>query len=111
MRGASFDQLVGDAEQRRRHGEVKHPGGLGVEDQLELAQLLDRQVCRLCALEDTTAIDTELTPRVRNVCSVAHELAGFSILTRGICRRDRVARRQVRQLETPAEKEDVGADK
>jgi hypothetical protein len=26
-----FDHLVGEREQRRRHGEAEHPGGLGVE--------------------------------------------------------------------------------
>src|SRR6266516_4480762 len=52
--GNSFDHLVGGSEQRRRHVEAEHPGGLGVDDQLELAQLFDRQVRRLCALEDAT---------------------------------------------------------
>jgi hypothetical protein len=32
----SFDHLVGGREQRDRHGEVEHPGGLGVDDQLEI---------------------------------------------------------------------------
>ena len=32
----SFDHLVGGREQRGRHGEVEHPGGLGVDDQLEI---------------------------------------------------------------------------
>ena len=30
-----FDHLVGGREQRRRHREAEHPGGLGVDDQLE----------------------------------------------------------------------------
>src|SRR5262245_3606991 len=32
----SFDHLVGSGEQRRRHGEPKHPGGRGINDQLKL---------------------------------------------------------------------------
>jgi hypothetical protein len=32
-----FDDLVGGREQRRRHGKAEHPGGLMIDDQLELA--------------------------------------------------------------------------
>ena len=39
-----FDHLVGARQQHRRHGEAEHPGGLGVDDQLELARLYDRKV-------------------------------------------------------------------
>jgi hypothetical protein len=31
-----LDHLVGGRKQRRRHGEAEHPGGLGVDHQLEL---------------------------------------------------------------------------
>ena len=54
-------------EQRRRHVEAEHPGGLGVDDQLELGRLHDRQVGRLRALENATGIDADLTKRVGNV--------------------------------------------
>jgi hypothetical protein len=37
-----FDQLVGATEQRDRHGEAQHLGGLQVDDQLDLGGLLDR---------------------------------------------------------------------
>ena len=61
----SFDHLVGGREQRRRHGEAEHPGGLEVDDQLELGRLHDRQVRRLRALEDAAGIDADLTIRIR----------------------------------------------
>ena len=82
------------ASSDRRHGEAEHPGGLGVDDQLELARLHDRQVRRLGALEDAAGIDADLTPRIRKVGSVAHQPAGFGKFTHRICRGDRMARRQ-----------------
>jgi hypothetical protein len=48
----SFDHLVRKREQLIRHGEAEHPGGLGVDDQLELARLYDRQVRGLRALKN-----------------------------------------------------------
>src|SRR5215471_7818304 len=38
---------------------------LGVDHQLELARLHDRQIFWLCALEDATGIDAHLTRRIR----------------------------------------------
>ena len=49
-----------------------------------LLGLHDRQVRRLLALEDTAGIDADLTIRVRNAGSVAHQPAGFGIFTRRI---------------------------
>jgi hypothetical protein len=40
-----FDHLVGNGEERRRHGEAKHPGGLEVDHQLEFCRLQDRHFC------------------------------------------------------------------
>src|SRR5438876_12061033 len=60
----SFDHLVGGREQSVRHGEAEHPGGRGVDDQLELARLHDRQIRGLYALEDATGIDADVTPRI-----------------------------------------------
>ena len=72
-----------------------------------LRRLHDRQVRGLCALEDAAGIDAELTPRARNVGSVAHQPADFDILAPRVCRGDRVACRKLDQLDTPAGK--VGA--
>ena len=67
---------------------------LRVDDQLELGRLHDRQVRGLGALEDAAAIDADLTTRIRQARSVAHQPAGFGILSRAKCRgnRERVAK-------------------
>src|SRR5262249_33590651 len=63
----SFDHLVGDGKQRRGHVEANHPGRLGVDDQLKLARLHDRQVSGPRAFEDTTGVHADLTITVQNV--------------------------------------------
>src|SRR5215471_8337841 len=94
MRDASLDHLVGAGEQSRRHVVAERLSGFGVDHQLELARLLDRQIRWLGALEDATGIDAELTIRVREAGSVAHQPAGFWKVALWIDRGDRVARRQ-----------------
>src|SRR5215813_2654936 len=88
-----FDDLVGAGEQLRRHGETEHPGRLSIDDKLELARLHDRQVRWPHALEDSTGIDTNLTPRIRQVGSIAHKSTDFGKLTACICGGDRMTRR------------------
>jgi hypothetical protein len=39
---ALLDHLVGDREQRRRHGKAEHTGALDVDDQFEFGRLRDR---------------------------------------------------------------------
>ena len=55
-----LDHFVGGREQFVRHGEAEHPGGRGVDDQLELGRLHDRQIGGLLALENAAGIDAEL---------------------------------------------------
>jgi hypothetical protein len=81
------------------HVEAEHPGGPGVDDQLELVRLHDQQVRRLGALEDATGIDADLTKCIRNVGSVAHQPTGFGIVAQRICRGEPVERRQLDQLD------------
>jgi hypothetical protein len=64
-----FNHLVGDREQRRRHMEAERLGCNQVHDQVELGRLLDREVCRIFALENPARINSAL---VRRLCSVAY---------------------------------------
>src|SRR5215510_10540888 len=102
-RAASFDHLVGAGEQRWRHSEAEYPCRRVIDDKLELGGLHNRQVRRFCTLEDATSIDTDLTIRIRQAGSVAHQSADFGIFTRPIRGRDRMARRQKDQLDTSAD--------
>src|SRR5712692_896290 len=47
-----LDDLIGASEDRLRHGQAERVGGLQVDDQLKLGQLLHRQVGGFGALED-----------------------------------------------------------
>src|SRR6266700_5335112 len=93
--GNSLDHLVGGCKQLVGHCEAEHAGALDVDDQLELGRLHDRQVRRLRTLEDATGIGAKLTPRIRDVASVAHQPAGFDIVTVRKYRGDLMERRQV----------------
>src|SRR5258707_11995671 len=79
-----FDHLVGASEQRRRHGEAKYPGGLGVDDQFELTRLHNRQFRRPGALENATCIDADLTISICQARTVAHQTDYFGKLTHRI---------------------------
>src|SRR5215472_14904116 len=87
----SLDHLVGAGGQRGRHDEVKHPRGLGVDYQLELACLHDRQLRRLRPLEDAANINADLTICILNVASVAHQPADLTKVAVRKYRGERVA--------------------
>src|SRR6516165_32663 len=101
----SFDHLVGAAEQRERNGEPERPGGLEIDDQLDLRCLLHRQVGRLLALKDAAGIDADQSERVRKIGSVAHQASCRSELAKLVRRGQRVAVRQCGELFEPARKE------
>jgi hypothetical protein len=52
IRGVSFDDLIGEIEDRLGDRQGEFSRGLEVDDQLECCRLLDRQVGGLGALED-----------------------------------------------------------
>src|SRR5262245_24697528 len=60
---ALFDDLIRPQQQRRRDGEADRLGGLEVDDQIELARLLNRKVTRLGTLEDPIDERTRSAPK------------------------------------------------
>ena len=72
-----FDDLVGDAQHAGRHREANRLRGPEVDQELEPGRPLDRQVGGLLALEDTTGIDANLTPRVFEAWPISHQPAGL----------------------------------
>src|SRR5262249_52689293 len=106
----SLNHLVGSGEQRRRHGEAEHPRRLVIDDQFELARLLNRQVRGFGALEDTTGVGTGLTIGIRNIGCIAHQPTEIGKLTPRIYRGDPEARCQLNQLDASVGEQLFGAD-
>src|SRR5450830_1931627 len=97
-----FNYLVGTGEQRGRHFEAKRFRGLEIDHQLEFGWLLDRQVFRLCALEDATDHHSDLTERIRKTGGVAHQAAGQDRLAFSVARWNGMVQRQGDDLLAPA---------
>jgi hypothetical protein len=69
------DQEVCPLRSHRVRTEAEHPGGLGVDDQLELARLHHRQVRRFGALEDAAIITRNGISR-SEVCATTPAFSG-----------------------------------
>jgi hypothetical protein len=70
---ALFDNLIGAAKQREWHCEAQRLGGLHVDDQFNLRDLLHRQVSGLLALENATSVHADRTgPKIDRVGGVVY---------------------------------------
>src|SRR5207248_3372852 len=98
----SLDHLVGPAEQRDRKREAECLGSLEIDDHLDLAGLLDRQLARLLALEDAPGIGARQAIGVGGAAAVAHEPARGGELAALIDRGHTVTRGERAELSAPA---------
>src|SRR5262249_55384675 len=109
-RGVSFDQLVGAGEQRWRNFEAERLRGPEIDDQLHLRGLLDRQISRLFAFENSSGVNADLTIVIRLTGSVAQQAAGRGERAILMDRGHRVAERQCGELFASGREECTGAD-
>src|SRR5262245_50449078 len=71
----SFDHLVGAGEQRGWDLDPERLGGLQVDHELELGGLLDGQIGRLFAFQNSTSIHSRQPIQFREATTVADEAA------------------------------------
>src|SRR6267143_1802611 len=71
----SLDHLIRAQDQFLRNGEPDRPGGLAVDRKRHSRRLLDRQLARLCALEDLVHVGCGALKIVQDVLSVTDQAA------------------------------------
>src|SRR5258705_12787454 len=89
---ASLDDLVGELLERFSYSQPKRPGGLQVNDELELGRLHDRKVAWLRAVEDTADVKPHLAKHLDAVGRVGGQTASPDELGPFVNRWDAVAR-------------------
>src|ERR1700692_3068586 len=71
--GLSLDDFGGAGEQRRRKLEADRPGGLEIDDEVELGRKAHRQLGRLCPMPDAVDIGCGLAEEVGTDRAVSHQ--------------------------------------
>src|SRR5262245_66674656 len=86
----SFDHLVGAGEQGGWDLDPERLGGLQVDHELELGGLLDGQIGRLFAFQNSTSIHSRQPIQFREATTVADEAARCGELATLVDRRQRI---------------------
>jgi hypothetical protein len=68
-----FDHLVGARQERLRDRQAERLCGGQIEDEIELGRLLDRNVARLCSMQNLVDKVGSAPKQVREVCSIGHQ--------------------------------------
>src|SRR5262245_65115269 len=110
MRGASFNHLIRDREQCRRHIDTERSRGLEVDGKLKFGWLDNRQISRLLTFEYFPDVATGFYIRVGKIRPVAHQSADPDKLADGVVRWQGMTQRQRGKLLQAAREELVGRD-
>src|SRR5213594_3627521 len=74
----SLDDLVGSDQERLRDRQAQRPGGLEIDDQLELGWLLDGEVARLRTFQDSIHVVRRAPVDGGKACPVGEEPSGLN---------------------------------
>src|SRR5262245_50950336 len=102
----SLDHLIRPRQHCGRDRQPELTGGLEVDDQLELARLLDRQVGGLRALEDLVHEGRRAALQIEIVCPINHETVSLYVLRYPMHRRQARLRGTVCDLFAQIQAED-----
>src|SRR5262249_46462221 len=107
---ASFDDLIGTAEEREGKGGVERRRRLEIDDHFNIRGLLDRQICSALPLEDASRVKAEPSVCIPDTAAVTHQAAGCGKLPELVDRWQSLTKGERGQLGKPAVKKQVVAD-
>jgi hypothetical protein len=88
--GAPPHSIISSArEQRRWHVQTEGLGNLQIDHQLKLCRLLDRQIGRSRAFENSSGVGANLAVGIHDVRIVAHQAARYRIVAKLVDRGER----------------------
>jgi hypothetical protein len=105
-----FDHLVGEREQIVGNLNPKRLGRLEIDDQLELRNLLHREIGGLCALEDLRGVESNLSIYIGKTLPVAQHSARNCKLAKLVDGRQSLARRECDDSISAGVKKRIGRD-
>src|SRR6516225_7109603 len=94
----SFKHLVGAARHGQRDSDPERFGGPEVEEQFNFGGLLNGQIGRLVALENSPSISADQTVVFRFTTAITHQTTSSGELTKFVDRGQRVPNRQHSEL-------------
>src|SRR5262245_33835187 len=104
----SFNHLVGELLKLKRYLKPQRLRSLEVDHKLELGRLLDRQFGGFRTLKNFARVDAALAISIGEVRSVAHQAAGYRVLSQFEHRRHRIPCCQRGDLKALAREEWIG---